>query len=247
MIQSVSRAIDILHIVAAAGHGIGVREIARRAELKPPTVQQLINTLRAKGLLDFDAERRQYRLGLGALLLAAAVDPMQKLVELATPFVSKLYQEFGETVVVMTFEGGHFLVVKSQASSHELTVLPPPDFLPVQNPTGMATGRMLLALLPAGERAKFVADQDVMAALDEAGEQGYCRTENVNDSGITAIAVPVCASTGQVVLSIGCSAPMQRFTEARRGEVLARLFEVAADMEQMLAGNSQPATEAIEM
>lgn len=240
MIQSVSRAIDVLHIVAAAGDWIGVREIARQLDLKPSTVQGLLKTLQTKGLLDFGHERRQYRLGFGALLLAAAVDPMKKLTDLSTPFINKLSEEFGETVVVMTFEGGHCVVVQSRASQHELTVKPPPNLLPVPNPADMATGRMLLAWLPKNERAKFALDAATIADIDKTRLQGYCWTENINNSGIAAVAVPVCAPSGQIVITVGCSAPLHRLTDCRRACMLEHLRAAACNMEHALSGTGDP-------
>lgn len=238
MIHSVERAIDILQIVASNRDWIGVREIARQAELNPATTQQLLKTLLAKGLLEFDASRRQYRLGIGAMLLAAAVDPMQKLLELVSPFVVEVAETFGETVVAMTYEGGHFVVVKSQASRHELTVKPPADFQSIPNPADMASSRMLLALLPPAERTKYVADALVIEDLDRSLADGYCKTENINNSGITAIAVPVCSKSRRVMLALACSAPSQRFPENRQSEVLDKLFRSARAMESIFAGFS---------
>jgi DNA-binding IclR family transcriptional regulator len=64
--QSVTRAIDILNLLAASSEPLGVREVARRLELAPSNVQRLIKTLAKAGFLEQTEGTMRYKIGYRA-------------------------------------------------------------------------------------------------------------------------------------------------------------------------------------
>lgn len=70
--QSVTRAIDILNLLAETAEPLGVREIARRFAIPPSNVQRLIKTLARAGFLEQTGDTLRYRIGYRAFQVGNA-------------------------------------------------------------------------------------------------------------------------------------------------------------------------------
>lgn len=244
MIQSVKRAIDILNAVARKNDWVGVREIARTVELKVPTTQQLLKTLQAHSFLEFNEERRQYRVGLGVSLLASACDPQQRMGDLARPYVNKLHEEFGETVAVLRWGNNAAHVIDWREAAHSLRVSAPSSNRIIDMPHIMASGRLLLAFQDESaideyiEKINFAGEgrnqprnrKEFLKMLSDISEKNYAETDNVCGSGIYALSVPVFDGGGRLLMALACSVPVVRITANLKKKILKRLIEYSAEM-----------------
>ena len=83
-VQSVDRALRILTMLA--GHGpLGVTEVAQQLQVHKSTAFRLLATLESHELVQQDAERGRYRLGMGVLRLAGATAVRLDLVQESRP------------------------------------------------------------------------------------------------------------------------------------------------------------------
>jgi len=252
MIQSIDRAITILHTVAASNSWVGVREIARRVELKVPTVQNILKTLAARGYLQFSKEFRGYRLGVATLLLAEKVDPPRRMADMVRPYLMELFEQFGETTACCAMFGGQVVFVESIVSSEPLSVIHPNRV--VEHPHGMAAGLLLLAFSSREFMDTYLRKtpfpelgpnlpanaEELMSELETVRQQRYAEALNICNQGIGAIAVPVCGPDGEVALALACSAPLARFEKARRRLVRSAL-ETSARRIETRTGATSPA------
>ena len=83
--QSVSRAIDILNLLATSSEPLGVREIARRSLLAPSNVQRLIKTLAKAGFLEQTQDTLRYRIGYRAFQIGSAFVAQNSLYSAVMP------------------------------------------------------------------------------------------------------------------------------------------------------------------
>ncbi len=67
--QSVERALAVLRCLDAAGHDLGVSELATRAGLTVSTTHRLLQALRVDGIVDQDERTHRYHLGAGLVAL----------------------------------------------------------------------------------------------------------------------------------------------------------------------------------
>ena len=95
MIQSVSRAIDILRCFENR-ELLGITEIAEMTSLNKSTAFGIAATLLAEGLLEQDSETGRYRLGLELFRLGNLVNTSTR--RLVVPELDQLVAELGETV-----------------------------------------------------------------------------------------------------------------------------------------------------
>ncbi len=237
MIQAVDKALRLLNAVSATGDWIGVRELARLTGLKPPTAQQLLKTLQARGYLTFEPATRRYRIGLGAAALARSCDLPGRLGALAAPHVQALHAAFGETSVALIVDRSTFLCPCACACTQELaTALPSPADL--AHPHIMACGLALLAwqdepFLKAYLQAQRLAGRQAAALttrLAAVCQAGYAELVDDRHSGVVAYGAPVLDAAGRPLLALGFSMPLARFTTTLGRRVLRRVLAEAEAM-----------------
>lgn len=236
MIQSVERALHLLTLIAAEREPLGVREVARRSGLTVPTAQNLLKTLAASGFLHFDERERKYQVGVAALLLADAADPVACIRSFAHPFVERLQAETRTTVVLVTFWQGKIMVADWCEPERGLAVRACGRVL--DHPFDMATGRVLMAWHP-----ELVPDDPaVHATLAQVRTERRAVTENIGGSGIFAVAVPIFDGCGRATLGLGCSTPLFPMNPAAKARLCAAVQATAEEMGRAL----QPSWQAAE-
>ena len=230
---SLAKALRLLRLLGAHGSWLGVRELARQAGYTPSSAHGLLKVQLADGFVEFDTERRQYRLGLAILALADGLDAADALGSFARPWMSRLVADLGETVFALSWRGGRALVVACAEAQHDLRVSTADRVL--ERPHAWASGQVLVAWLPEDERRAYAQRMcpdaaGLLAALDVVRSQGWASAINVDGSGVAAYGAPVLDAGGRCVLAIGTSAPQSRATPERQRHMRERLLATAGEM-----------------
>lgn len=247
-IQSVQKAIRVLQTLDIEGDWLGVREIARRVELTPPTTHNLLNTLREMSFVEYNVTTKQYRLGLAAIHLGESKDPKSQIRVFARPYIEALANEFDETVAVLIWSNDQAIAVDWIQAEHPLAVTH--NHGVVEHPIVFASGRVLLAHQTRATQMRYAAREELSRfgpnspltveemteLLDKVASDGFAITQNVANSGIVALGVPVFDGKGNLVMAVGCSEPLSRSNEARLITIKNRLIEIAGIMTRKLGG-----------
>jgi DNA-binding IclR family transcriptional regulator len=236
LIQSVTRAIDVLEYLAERDDG-AVTDLAAALGVHKSTAFRLLAALEARGLVEQVSERGRYRLGFGLVRLAGAAASRLDLVEQSRPVTRRLAAELGETVNVARLEGD--VVVNVDQVMGGATVA-------TQNWVGQRTplhatssGKVLLAASSPAERdrllggrlqaftAATVTDRAALEAdLVRAAAVGWASTREELEVGLNAVAAPVRGRDGAVLAAVSVSGPTyrlgpERFEAAARAVVAA--------------------------
>ncbi|MFI5805163.1 IclR family transcriptional regulator [Streptomyces sp. NPDC051561] len=224
--QSVDRAISVLEILARRGDA-GVSEVAAEIDVHKSTAFRLLGALEARGLVEQASERGKYRLGFGLVRLAGAVTGRIDITQQGLPVCERLAEELGETVNI---------AVLQETYAINLCQARGPGAITAHNWVGKLTqlhatssGKILLAHLPAKDRAALLADTGLPRAtphtltsksrleknLAEARRRGYAWTVEEYEVGLHAIAAPIRDRDGEVTAALSASGPSYRFTEER--------------------------------
>jgi IclR family acetate operon transcriptional repressor len=233
---SLAKALRLLRLLGAHGGWLGVRELARQAGYTPSSAHGLLKVLLADGFVEFDTERRQYRLGLAILALADGIDAADALGSFARPWMSRLVADLGETVFALSWRGGRALVVACAEAQHDLRVSTSDRVL--ERPHHWASGQVLVAWLPEDERRAYAQRMypdaagaaGLLAALDVVRSQGWASAIDDEGSGVAAYGAPVLDAGGRCVLAIGSSAPLSRASSERQRHMRERLLATAGEM-----------------
>ncbi|WP_449283892.1 helix-turn-helix domain-containing protein [Leucobacter sp.] len=170
---TVSRAVDLLHLLAASDEGISVTDLARELGTQRPPLYRIIGSLAERGLVH-RTSRGRYVLGAGLLELARPLE--RTLDELVAEPLQRAANtaEAGAVLVLDTAEGLIAAVSKS------------PD-----------TAEMHL-VTPVGHRfsegpiaPRLVIDSARSGGSDDIGRRGYATSSGKALAGAWAAAFPV--------------------------------------------------------
>ncbi|OFI37597.1 IclR family transcriptional regulator [Arthrobacter sp. SW1] len=235
-VQSVDRALAVLEILARDGHA-GVSEIAEEMGIHKSTVSRLLGSLVSRDMVHQNSERGKYQLGFGILRLASSIPGRLSLVREARPVLEALAEEFKETVNLAVLRS-NFAVNVDQAMGP--STLATYDWVGSLTPLhATSSGKVLLAGLPADERARIlketglpartprtITDRKVLETqLLDVARQGYGVVREEFEIGLTSMSVPVFNHVGAVIGAVSISGPAFRFDPETEPGVLDGLKE----------------------
>jgi IclR family acetate operon transcriptional repressor len=250
-VQSLDRAISLLEIVAAED-GIGLSEIARRADLPNSTVHRLLATLQRRQLVDQDPTNGLWTIAVGLFGIGSAYLRIRKLPEISRPFLRDLLQETGETVNLSMLDRRE-LVCVAQAESHA----PVRAFfrlgrrLPIH---ASAAGKAILSasdpniqrdLISALDLERFtpntrVSRRALQADLLEAQARGWAIDDEEHTIGMRCVAAAISDEANDPIGAISVSAPSVRMPQDRLTEVGALVSATARQLTALFSGRPLP-------
>ncbi len=242
-VQSVDRAITVLEILARSGEA-GVTEIAAELGVHKSTAFRLVSALERRGLVEQNADRGKYRLGVGIVRLAGATTARLDLVQESRAITRRLAAVTGETVNLAVLSDGAALYVDQVAGA---SALQPHNWVGQRIPLhATSNGKVLLSGLPdselvtiAGELRAYTPATVTSAArlrqqVADVRAQGYAVAVDELELGLTAVAAPIRNSSGDVRASISLSGATFRFGRERVDLVVPIVTDAAAEVSERL-------------
>src|SRR5690348_2483731 len=111
MVPAVDRAARLLEVIESAGRAMTISELARELGINKGTMRDLLETLRAHGLLERDEARKEYRLGPRLARLGMAAVGQLDLATIARPFLVDLAERVSGTVLLVVSHGDRATIV----------------------------------------------------------------------------------------------------------------------------------------
>lgn len=215
-VRAVERAIDVLTSFDAERTTLEIGDLQRSTGLSRPTLYRLLQTLESKGFIHSHGNPMRFELGPAVHRLAHAWDRSFPVVSVSKPILEDLWASTGETVALML-----------AAAPLERTCaieLKSPHPISYSRGTGYsdplhrgASGKAILAFLPAAEQARALARVEPARAREELAAElvrirkaGYSLTAAELVDGVCAIGAPVLDAEGRAHASICVFGPQQR-------------------------------------
>jgi len=239
MIQSLSRGLEILDLMATRGGEISVTEAARFLGVDGSTGSRLMATLESRGYVDQNAETHRFRLGTKLIQLSNAVLESLNLGTIGHEEVRTLAEETGEgaqmailgrafAVFVDHVDGRERLTINTNVGDHD----------PLHC---TAIGRALLSGLSEDAARELLETTDLdrytprtVVSIPEILERlrivrrlGYAFDDEERYAGVQCLAAPVFDHTGRVVAAVGISGPTPRMIRATE-KVLSKAVRSAS-------------------
>ena len=217
--QSLERGLDILEMIEAEGAELGVREMARRAELSPTIVQRLISSLALRGYVEKNSETSRYRLGPRSLSLGASSERAFDYSAVARRELEQLSREHALNGFVSILRGGRAIYMLAVQSDGPIAIrVSPGSEMPLHS---TCAGKVLLAALPDAEARRLVGGRKLAAitphtvtdpatllsALVKVRRQGYATVNEENIPGVLSVGAPIRDRSGQVVAALSVAFP----------------------------------------
>jgi IclR family KDG regulon transcriptional repressor len=240
LIQSVSRALDILEAFAVGQEELGVTELSRKLKLHKNNVFRLLATLETRGWVEQDRDSGNYRLGLKTFEVASVFLQHLGLTKQAHPVVRVLAEESGETAYLAVLEGVSVVPIDAVETAQAVRVV---SLLGRRLPAhAAALGKAQLAFRPAeeieavwkrsergGPTPRTLSDPERLTAdLRRVAEQEVAFEDEEVERGVRGVAAPIRDYGRRVVAAIGVVGPAFRLSLDRLEQELAPRVKAAA-------------------
>lgn len=223
-VKSADRVLTILEYLAA-NDGVTFAEIARDLELPNSSAHQLLQTIRARGFIEFDEATRRFRLGFRLWEVAQAYSTAQDLADIAQPLMDELVDVTHETVQLARLDGLENVYLAIAESPHPMKLVSAVGKRLPAHTTGL--GKVLLAGLPAatlderldGVRLERFTDNtitdhdELRTELTRIHDRGYGEDREEYVVGCRCIAMPVRDAAGHAIAALSVSVPTPRFNQ----------------------------------
>jgi DNA-binding IclR family transcriptional regulator len=223
-VTALGRGLDILQCFTPATPELGTSQLARMTGLPQPTVWRLCHTMTELGFLVSVPEQDRLRLGLPVLTLGYAVLAGQRIGETAKPYMEAIARRYQGAVSLGIRDGLSMLYLqRCQGSSIILADLAIGSRVPLAY---SATGWAYLAAIPEKERKQLLAEIRAVdrqkwnatepsfeTSLKKFKKTGYLVNLGSLHPQINAVAVPVPAQDGSLLLTISSGGISSVFTD----------------------------------
>lgn len=235
-IQVISRAAEILRLLARESGGLSLGQIASKVNLPRSTVQRIVSALATEGLVALGSSSGGIRLGLEIQTLARAVisTPQERYL----PVLNAIAEATGETVDLAVLRGDKMLFIDQVVGGQRLrTVSSIGESFPLSS---TANGKAALACLDEFEATDLImAEQkelapkerrltDLLAEIAEIRDGKLARDMGEHTDGISALGFGVLDASGEV-LAVSLPVPTSRF-ERKERELVAAMLEARKEL-----------------
>ena len=247
IIQTVSRALDLLEQFQVGDAELGITDLSNRLNLQKNNVFRLVATLKAKKYIEMNNSTGKYRLGVKTRELGQVATRLIDFADHARPFLSELKQQCHETCYFSIIKDGYTYYIEGVES--DLPVRVSQQVGSSRPLYCTAAGRVQLAfmepqkqmdLLSGSEMKAFttrtITDPDVLKnQLNKVAYQGYAIDDQEHDSGVMEIAAPVFDSHGTIIGALSILGPEMRLAGTRlENELLPLVCQSASRLSSTL-------------
>jgi len=238
--QSVTRALEIMQILAESDEPLGVRELARQIRVSPAIAQRLVSALMESGFAEQDASTRKYRVGLRAFTVGSAFLSGDVLVREVKPELQELSDRHGLNSYLAVRRGKSVVYLVTCQSSGPITIKTAPGALSYLHSTSL--GKALLCNLSDEEIQRLLGPEPyrkltartktrlapLLRELHAASRNGTAICDEENLVGVFAIGAPLRDASEETIAAISGALPRHDVTKSRV-KVVEKLIREAAD------------------
>ncbi|MFC7406828.1 IclR family transcriptional regulator [Georgenia alba] len=241
----VAKALDVLEGVVW-GEPQTIGELAQTTGIEKAAVYRILNTLVEHEFVVKDDETRTFAPGPRLYAAAAALHRGTDVVSLATPQMTALRDEFGETVNLGTLIDHEVQYLHILESSHSLRMTVEPGVRHPANSTalgkallaqlGPSAARTALAHTPAPRMTEHsIVDPTVLEAeLKRVRARGYAIDDQENELGAVCVAATIPPTGAAARHAISISGPATRMTPRAVERIGARLMQACSEVAELL-------------
>jgi IclR family transcriptional regulator, positive regulator for flagellar biogenesis len=251
-VSALERGISVLRCFSEEQPVLGHADIARMTGIPRPTVNRLVATLHATGMLKPALAADRFMLGPAVVTLARVFLGSLDVRAVARPRMQGMAEAVGASVYLAVRDGMEMVLI--EACRPRSSILSPRldvgSRAPIPN---SALGRAYLSALEEPRRTQLVDSLRLLRgpewdhigpamerAIDEARRLGYCLSLGEFHHEINSVSVPL-VGPGEEVMALNCGGAAYVFTEERlREEFAPRLRGIAQEIAHDIGGYVPP-------
>jgi IclR family acetate operon transcriptional repressor len=249
-VQSLRRALSIMKVIAAAGDGATLTEIARATNLASSTVHRLLSTLQQDRFAQFRADGARWQVGVDAFTVGSAFLEVRDIARGARPFLRRLMEESGETANLAILSDDMAVYVEQVESRQTMRAICKPGGRAVLHSTSL--GKSMLAAMRPEEVSRILAVRGMtrftrktidtptsMAIhLAEIRAVGYAVDDEEYSPGLRCVAAVVLNEHSEPIGAVSISGPAIRVARERLPQLGSLVRSIAGELTLELGGRS---------
>lgn len=250
-VPAATRTMRVLRFLASQPDPVPLDRITRACDLPRSTAYHLLGAMVDEGFVVHLADERRYGLGVAAFEVGSGYTRQAGLQRLARRPLATLVDETGHSAHLAVSHGRDVLyVVEERAPGRPPLVTD----VGVRLPASLtASGRAILAALPAAQVRALFPDQDAFVErhgqgprslsalrvlLTETRQRGYAVEDGEVTPGLASVAVPVLDHNGHPVAGIAVTYPTDAAPHGPDAALVAAVRRTAGSLTRRLGGRA---------
>jgi IclR family acetate operon transcriptional repressor len=225
-VQSLTRALKLLNVLAESDQGVSLSEAAHNAGLARSTAHRLLSTLQHESFVRFDAERSMWTIGVQSFIVGTAFLRSRDLTSIARPVMRQLMERSGETVNLAVEDRAEAIYIAQIECRKTMRAIARPGGRAPLHASGV--GKALLASMPDDEVDRIIALNGLPALTEKTicdparlraelrmiRRRGFVVDDEENAVGLRCLAATVLDENGWGVAALSLSGPTARVGDA---------------------------------
>lgn len=249
-VPAAENTLRILEYLAGQRGPMPAASIATALDLPRSTVYHLLAVLLGHGFVLHFPEARRYGLGVASYELSSAFSRQEPLSRLGRPIIAGLVDAIGESGHIAVLHGRDVVYIVEERAPRRPRLV---TDVGVRLPSHLtASGRALLATLPAGQLRALYPDAsafedrtgagphsyaELKRVVVEARERGYATEDGEVTEGFASVAVSVRDHAGWPAAGIAITFPREHVPREEWPALAARVREAAAELSRRIRGS----------
>ena len=243
----------ILTYLAAQRGPIPASTIAATLRLPRSTVYRLLGILADEGFVLHFPEARRYGIGIAAFELSSGFSRQEPIARLGRPILAAAVDRIGESAHLAVLHGRDVLYLVEERARRRPALV---TDVGVRLPSHLtASGRAMLAALPAAQLRALFPDRDAFAARGETGDvhdyaalrrllaetraRGYAAEDGAITAGIASVAVAVLDHAGWPAAAVAVTFSRETVGEEQWPLLADEIRPYAAELARRISGRSE--------
>ena len=250
-VQALDRALTILEALAAAD-GVPLSDLAQRAKLAPSSAYRLLQTLAARGYVEFLERDQLWAIGVEAFRTGMAFQRRYSIASVGRGIMHELVQASGETANIAILEGGEIVFVAQIESPEPIRAFFRSGERRAVHASGI--GKALLAEMPRRAVERIIAAKGLtrytaatltepaalFADLARVHVRGWALDDEERNVGMRCIAAAIFNEFGDPVAGLSVSGPSARLGDSAVERLGPLVAAGAAEITRLVGGVSLP-------
>lgn len=193
-IQSVENALDVLEALCEEDEEVRISRLSEKLKMNKTSVFRLLATFESRGYVERKKDSGKYRLGLSAYEIGQKLISRMGLLKHAHPVMERFARECDEAIYIVVPRGDEILFLDMVDTSQQVKIIP---LVGKRFPQATsAPGHVIRAHQTTGP--SYAVDDPTTDIINQARQSGFaCETGGLGE-GITALAVPLFATGGEL-------------------------------------------------
>lgn len=244
-IQSVSKAMKLLDLLAESPQPMTLAEISQKTGWPKSTVHGLLSTMREFSVIAQDGEGR-YMLGIRLFEYGCTLSSSWTIIETAKPYIQHISYTTGEAVFLSILDRGEVITLDRADNRTGLWISAEMGCrLPIHC---TSQGKLFLAYMPEQDRKSILkrtvlkpytehtitTQAALQRELDEIRKRGYATENGEYKTGMRSVAAPIFDENGDVRYAIGIIGMFRQIESNQFNKAIAVVRETAEKISKAL-------------